>query len=97
MLEWVGLDEAMVARFSFLFFSNKRVVSEQSSAYDGYGWLRTEVRLTSVSDISIWLKTKEWSANRVRLMTDMGGCEQRFDLRLYQIFLSGFKQKVTHL
>ena len=26
-------------------------------------------------------------------MTGLGGCEQRFDLRLYQIFLSGFKAK----
>ena len=63
MSEWVGLNEAMVARFSFLFF-----------------------------------QTKEWSANRVCLMTDSGGCEQKFDLRLYQIFLSGLKQKqITHL
>jgi hypothetical protein len=38
----------------------------------------------------LFFQTKSWSANRVRLMTDLGGCEQRFDLRLYQIFLSGF-------
>ena len=46
---------AMMARFSFLFFQTKRLVCEQSSSYDWFGWLRTEVRLTSVSDISIWL------------------------------------------
>ena len=45
----------------------------------------------------LFFQTKSWSANRVRLMTDLGGCEQRFDLRLYQIFLSGFKLKITHL